>query len=53
MVKRRSYLGEVIDYSIHIGDQELRVQKGRRDPLLNEGEQCQIQFSKLHWYPVQ
>ena len=53
VVKRRSYLGEVIDYSIHIGDQELRVQKGRRDPLLNEGEQCQIQFSKLHWYPAQ
>ena len=53
IVKRRSYLGEVIDYSVHIGDQELRVQKGRRDPLLNEGESCQIQFTKLHWYPAE
>ncbi|WP_233140593.1 extracellular solute-binding protein [Aggregatibacter actinomycetemcomitans] len=53
IVKRRSYLSEVIDYSVHIGDQELRVQKGRRDPLLNEGESCQIQFTKLHWYPAE
>lgn len=52
VVKRRSYLGEVIDYAIEVGNQELRVQKGRRDPLLNEGEACQIQFTKLHWYPV-
>lgn len=49
-VKRRSYLGEVIDYSILVGQQELRVQKGRRDTGPNEGEPCQIAFSKLHWY---
>lgn len=50
VVSRRSYLGEVIDYNILIGNQELRVQKGRRDPSLQEGEPCQIAFNKLHWY---
>ncbi len=30
VVKQRSYLGEVIDYNILIGKQELRIQKGRR-----------------------
>lgn len=53
IVKRRSYLGEVIDYSIQIGQQEIRVQKGRRDLLLNEGTSCQIQFSNLHWYSAE
>ncbi|WP_032093986.1 ABC transporter ATP-binding protein [Necropsobacter rosorum] len=52
VVKRRSYLGEVIDYNILIGEQELRVQKGRRDSGPQEGENCQVSFSKLHWYPV-
>ncbi len=53
VVKRRSYLGEVIDYSIQVGNQEIRVQKGRRDPLLNEGENCGLLFTKLHWYPAE
>lgn len=53
IVKRRSYLGEVVDYSILIGNQELRVQKGRRDPGPQEGEPCQVAFNKLHWYPVE
>ncbi|AGH37297.1 ABC transporter protein [Bibersteinia trehalosi USDA-ARS-USMARC-188] len=50
IVKRRSYLGEVVDYSIFLGNQELRVQKGRRDPGPQEGEACQVVFNKLHWY---
>lgn len=53
IVKRRSYLGEVVDYSILIGNQELRVQKGRRDPGPQEGEICQVAFNKLHWYPIE
>lgn len=53
IVKRRSYLGEVIDYSILIGNQELRVQKGRRDPGPQEGEVCQVAFNRLHWYPIE
>lgn len=53
VVKRCSYLGEVIDYSILVGDQTLRVQKGRRAPGPNEGESCHLSFTKLHWYPQQ
>ena len=53
VVKRRSYLGEVIDYSVMIGNQELRIQKGRRDPGPKEGEVCQLSFSRLHWYPAE
>lgn len=53
IVKRRSYLGEVVDYSIFIGNQELRVQKGRRDDGPEEGESCQVVFKKLHWYPAE
>ncbi|WP_411704510.1 ABC transporter ATP-binding protein [Edaphovirga cremea] len=49
-VKRRSYLGEVIDYNILVGNQELRIQKGRRSNGPQEGENCQLSFSKLQWY---
>lgn len=52
IVRRRSYLGEIVDYSILIGDQELRVQKGRRDLSLQEGDSCQIAFKRLHWYSI-
>lgn len=52
-VKRRSYLGEIIDYNIVVGDQEIRIQKGRRDPGPQEGENCQLHFDKLHWYPIE
>lgn len=50
-VLRRSYLGEVIDYNILVGNQELRIQKGRRSQGPQEGESCQLAFSKLQWYP--
>lgn len=53
IVKRRSYLGEVVDYNILIGHQEVRVQKGRRDAGPKEGEVCQLVFSRLHWYPIE
>lgn len=53
IVKRRSYLGEVVDYSILIGNQELRLQKGRRDAGPKEGEICQVKFNKLHWYSME
>ena len=42
VVKRRSYLGEVTDYNIQVGDQDIRVQIGRRDSGPKEGETCQI-----------
>lgn len=53
VVKRRSYLGEVVDYSILIGNQELRIQRGRRDSGPKEGENCQVAFNKLHWYSAE
>ena len=52
VVKRRSYLGEVTDYSIQVGDQDIRVQIGR-DSGPKEGETCQIAFEHLHWYPAE
>jgi hypothetical protein len=32
VVSRKAFLGEVIDYQVTIGGQEVRVQKGRREP---------------------
>ncbi|MBF1223366.1 MAG: TOBE domain-containing protein, partial [Haemophilus influenzae] len=53
VVKRRSYLGEVTDYNIQVGDQDIRVQIGRRDSGPKEGETCQIAFEHLHWYSAE
>jgi iron(III) transport system ATP-binding protein len=52
VVKRRAYLGEVIDYRIEAGGREIRVQKGRRRPGPREGEPCGLMFLKPHWYGV-
>ena len=52
VIKRRSYLGEVVDYSVVVGTQEIRAQKGRRDAVLNEGDACQVAFTRLHWYAL-
>ena len=38
VVKRRSYLGEVTDYNIQVGDQDIRVQIGRRDSARKKGK---------------
>jgi iron(III) transport system ATP-binding protein len=50
IVKRRAYLGEIIDYRIDVGGQEMRVQKGRHAPGPQEGEPCSLMFLKPHWY---
>lgn len=52
-VKRRSYLGETTDYNIQIGQQEIRVQLGRRDAGPKEGEVCRVNFGHLHWYETE
>jgi iron(III) transport system ATP-binding protein len=52
VVKRRTYLGEIIDYRFDVGGQEIRVQKGRRAPGPGEGEPCGLVFLKPHWYGV-
>jgi iron(III) transport system ATP-binding protein len=35
VVTRRAFLGEIVDYRIEIGGQEMRVQKGRRKIVVN------------------
>lgn len=50
IVKRKVYLGEIIDYLIAIGKSDIRIQKPRRHVLLNEGENCRIKFNRVFWY---
>lgn len=50
VVKRRVYLGDLIDYLIAVGSVEFRVQKPRRRALLREGEPCRIKFNRVFWY---
>lgn len=49
-VMRKAYLGEIIDYLVKIGDQEVRVQIGRRDPGPETGEICYLHFIRPFWY---
>jgi iron(III) transport system ATP-binding protein len=50
IVSRKALLGEIIDYQVKIGGQEMRVQKGRRDPGPELGEACCLRFSRHFWY---
>ena len=50
IVKRKVYLGDMIDYRINVGKIEIRVQKNRRRGFFNEGETCRLKFNKLLWY---
>ena len=49
-VRRRTYLGEVVDYSIEIGEQLLRVQTSRGEQGFAEGENCSMRFERPFWY---
>jgi iron(III) transport system ATP-binding protein len=49
-VKRKVFLGEVVDYAIDVGGNEVRVQKGRRDQGPKAGEACRLEFLHPHWY---
>ena len=49
-VKRKSFLGEIIDYQIDVGGQDIRVQKGRRAPGPDVGETCGLHFLRPFWY---
>ncbi len=49
-VVRRAFLGEIIDYLVHIGDQQVRVQIGRRDPGPGADEVCYLKFLRPFWY---
>ena len=50
VVSRKALLGEIIDYQVKIGGQELRVQKGRRDPGPELGASCCLRFARPFWY---
>ena len=50
IVSRKAFLGEIIDYQVRIGAQEIRVQKGRREPGPELGEACCLRFSRPFWY---
>ncbi len=50
VVTRKSFLGEVVDYRVKIGEQEIRVQRGRREVGPNEGDNCAVQVMKHMWY---
>ena len=49
-VIRKSFLGEIIDYQVKVGEQIVRIQKGRYAPGPEVGEQCYMQFLQPHWY---
>lgn len=51
-VRRKAFLGEIIDYLVQIGSEEVRVQIGRRDPGPEEGEICHIDFLRPFWYKL-
>jgi iron(III) transport system ATP-binding protein len=50
VVLRKSFLGEVIDYQVKVGNQEMRVQKERRAPGPNLGEECGLRLLRPFWY---
>ena len=49
-VVRRTCLGDIEDYSVKVDEQFLRVQKGRSNVRLNEGEICELKFKHPFWY---
>ena len=52
IVIRKAFLGEIIDYLVKIGDQEIRVQIGRREPGPEVNEVCYLHFLRPFWYKV-
>lgn len=50
VVSRKAFLGEIIDYQVKIGEQEVRVQKGRRAPGPELGETCYLRLLRPFWY---
>jgi len=50
VVSRKAFLGEIIDYQVRIGGQEIRVQKGRRASGPEAGETCFLRFHRPFWY---
>jgi iron(III) transport system ATP-binding protein len=49
-VKRKSFLGEVVDYAVDVAGTEVRVQKSRRIAGPETGESCHLDILSPHWY---
>ncbi len=52
LVVRKAFLGEIVDYLVKVGDQDVRVQIGRRDPGPEVDEVCYLNFLRPFWYKV-
>jgi iron(III) transport system ATP-binding protein len=52
LIKRRTYLGDIVDYLALVGGTEIRIQKPRRGSTLAAGEQCRLVFNKARWFPA-
>ena len=52
VVSRSTFLGDLVDYRVSLGDQEVRVQKPKKMGLLREGEPCKIRINRIHWFPL-
>ena len=50
LVTRKAFLGEIVDYQIKIGDQFMRVQKGRREQGPESGQNCAVKFLRPFYY---
>ncbi len=50
IIHRRTLLGDIIDYRVKAGSQEIRVQVSVRKPLFEEGQPCGLVFPQVHWY---
>jgi len=50
LVKRRSFLGDIVDYRVQVGDTEIRVQKSIRQAFAQERETCRLVFNAYNWY---
>jgi len=49
-VIRRTYLGDIVDYLLRIGDVDIRVQKPRRQSVVKKDDTCYLKFNRLLWY---
>ncbi|MDR0486337.1 MAG: ABC transporter ATP-binding protein [Elusimicrobiota bacterium] len=52
IVKRKAFLGEIIDYAVDVNGSEIRIQKGRRFIGPSIGSQCRLDFLRPHWYSL-
>lgn len=52
-ITRKSFLGEIIDYQVQVGSQNIRIQKGRGSIGPDVGESCHIKLLRPFWYSAE